>query len=246
MNKADKNDVVRGVYSNKLMVYTRDTNDKKWGLSVSVPDPSAVFKCELASKLSAAGIAVGTEQHAKNGAETLLYAHKSPSYSEIMHSLMVRSDNMFAEGMLRSIMPAETRHNAIKREKELWSERGIDARNTIINDGSGLTRANRISARFIGDVLEYMANSPYASTYTSFFPRVGKEGTVKSFLEKTPLVGALALKTGSVSSVQAYAGYKLDSDGTPTHVVVILVNGFFCPRKQVREASENLLLDFFN
>ena len=58
--------------------------------------------------------------------------------------------------------------------------------------------------------------------------------------------GSIALKTGSVSSVQAYAGYKLDSKGKPTHVVVILVNGFFCPRKQVREGAESLLINLFD
>ena len=246
VKKADRNDVVRGVYSNKLVVFTRDTNDKKWGLSISVPDPAAVFRQELISKLNAAGISSDKKQRTKTGSETVIYSHSSPSYSDIMRSLMVRSDNMFAEGMLRSIMPKESRRDVIKREKELWSECGIDASNTIINDGSGLTRANRLSARFIGDVLEYMANSQYAMTYASFFPRVGIEGTVKSFLQKTALAGTIALKTGSVSSVQSYAGYKLDSEGIPTHVIVILVNGFFCQRKYVREAAENLLLDFFN
>lgn len=85
-----------------------------------------------------------------------------------------------------------------------------------------------------------------ADDYVSFFPRAGKDGTLRGFLAKTPLVGSVALKTGSVSAVQCYAGYKLDADGKPTHVIVVLVNGFFCPRKQVREATETLLLDLFD
>ena len=68
---------------------------------------------------------------------------------------------------------------------------------------------------------------------------------MRGFLAKTPLAGLVALKTGSVSTVQCYAGYKFTDDGTPSHVIVILVNGFFCPRKDVREAAENLLLDIF-
>lgn len=158
---------------------------------------------------------------------------------------MVRSDNLFAEGILRSIAPDASRKEAINREKELWATRGINTRYTIINDGSGLTRANRLSAHFIGDVLEWMSRSEYADTYAGFFPRAGKEGTMRGFLAKTPLTGLVALKTGSVSTVQCYAGYKFSGDGKPTHVIVILVNGFFCPRKYVREAAENLLLDIF-
>ena len=69
---------------------------------------------------------------------------------------------------------------------------------------------------------------------------------MKGFLAKSELEGRLALKTGSVSSVQCYAGYLLDKDtAKPTHVVVVMVNGFFCPRKQVRLAVERLMLEKF-
>ncbi len=64
---------------------------------------------------------------------------------------------------------------------------------------------------------------------------------MRGFLSDSYLKGSIALKTGSVSSVQAYAGYKLDAEGNPTHVIVVLVNGFFCPRRDVREATEALL-----
>ena len=242
------NDLVRGIDSNHLIVYARNTNDRKWVTTTSMPDPAAVFKAQLKDKLKEKGItlsgAAATDE--ANAIEKTIYTHRSPSYAEIMKSLMVRSDNLFAEGILRSIDPRATRTDAIKREKELWATRGINPKYTIINDGSGLTRANRLSARFIAEVLEWMALSPMADTYASFFPRAGKDGTLKGFLAKTPLEGTIALKTGSVRSVQAYAGYKLDAEGKPSHVVVIMVNGFFCPRRQVREGAENLLLNLFN
>lgn len=239
-----RNDLVRGIGSNRLMVYTRNTADTKWALNTTVPDPAAVFVCELTKKLAEAGISVGKKALGK-GEEKPLYTHRSPRYAEILKSLMVRSDNLFAEGVLRNIEPAATRKQTINRERELWATRGINTRYTIINDGSGLSRSNRLSAHFLGDVLEWMAASEYSAVYATFFPRVGKEGTVRGFLDKTPLTGCIGLKTGSVSSVQCYAGYRFDADDKPTHVVVIMVNGFFCPRRQVREAAENLLLDVF-
>lgn len=241
------NDLVRGVDSERLIVYARNTADKKWAVRTTMPDPAAVFALELKNKLKEAGITL--EENACNAGEgakeKTVYTHRSATFAEIMRSLMVRSDNLFAEGMLRAIDPAASRKDVIKREKELWATRGINPKYTIINDGSGLTRANRLSARFIGDVLEWMAKSPQGETYASFFPRAGKEGTLRGFLAKSTLKGKIALKTGSVSSVQAYAGYKLDDEGNPTHVVVIMVNGFFCPRKQVREGAENLLIKTF-
>ncbi len=241
------NDLIRGVGSDVLTIYSRNPNDKKWAVRSSMPDPAAVFCHELEAKLKAAGITVAGKEIKTDceAAERKLYTHVSPAYGEIMRSLMVRSDNLFAEGMLRAIAPGASRKDCIKREKELWATRGINTKYTIINDGSGLTRANRLSARFIADVLAWMASSPQAKTYTTFFPRAGKEGTLRGFLAKSDLKGLVALKTGSVSSVQAYAGYKFDNEGEPTHVIVIMVNGFFCPRSQVREGAEQLLIDLF-
>lgn len=242
LEKASGNDLVRGVYSDRLMVFTRDPNDKRWTINASVPDPAAMFAAELRKVCAQRGISIANESKASANAETTtLYTHRSPRYGDIMRSLMVRSDNLFAEGMLRTLAPEGTRKAAINREKELWASRGINTRYTIINDGSGLTRANRLSAHFLGDVLEWMAKSEMCSTYTAFFPRAGKDGTLRGFLAKSPLKGQIALKTGSVSSVQCYAGYKLDNAGHPTHVVVMMINGFFCPRRDVREACENLL-----
>lgn len=239
------NNLIRGVNSNNILVYTRNTKDTRWALDVSVPDPAAVFRAELKSKLSAAGITVGSKSAGAKGGETVLLRQKSPRFSEIMRSLMIHSDNLFAEGMLRSIAPDASRKAAIKREKELWATRGINTSCTLINDGSGLTRANRLSPRFIGDVLEWMAKSDKAALYASFFPKAGREGTLKNFLKDTRLEGRVALKTGSVSSVQCYAGYVLDDARRPTHVVVIMVNGFFCPRREVRRGAEDLLLKNF-
>ncbi len=245
VEKARSNDLVRGINSGRLMVYSRDPADRRWTVNTTVPDPAAVFRAQLRRTLKREGIGIGDEAVSGVTGSTPLYSHRSAPYGDIMRSLMVRSDNLFAEGMLRTLAPDSGRKAAINRERELWATRGVNTRYTIINDGSGLTRANRLSAHFIGDILEWMACSPMSATYTSFFPRAGKDGTMRGFLAKSKLKGLIALKTGSVSSVQCYAGYKLDVKGKPTHVVVILVNGFFCPRREVREACENLLTKTF-
>jgi D-alanyl-D-alanine carboxypeptidase/D-alanyl-D-alanine-endopeptidase (penicillin-binding protein 4) len=91
-----------------------------------------------------------------------------------------------------------------------------------------------------------MAQSNYCRTYVSYFPRAGIDGTLKNFLKGSNLEGKIALKTGSLSGVQCYAGYKLDSDGTPTHTVVIMANNFFCKRAELRKEIENLLIKKFN
>ncbi|MDE6286789.1 MAG: D-alanyl-D-alanine carboxypeptidase, partial [Muribaculaceae bacterium] len=144
------------------------------------------------------------------------------------------------------VSPADSRKDVIKREKELWDARGISLKYCGILDGSGLSVGNKLTPRTLGYVLEWMARSPYGEIFPSMLPRAGVNGTMKSFMAKTPLKGRLALKTGSVSAVQCYAGYLLDDESKPTHVVVIMVNSFYCPRGRLREAISKYLLSTFN
>ena len=46
--------------------------------------------------------------------------------------------------------------------------------------------------------------------------------------------------------VLCYAGYRLGADGKPTHAVVIMVNGYFCPSAEVRKAIQDFLLKTFS
>lgn len=246
--KGRGNDLSRGVHSNHLVVWGKNPTNKKWAVRTTMPNPAAVAAHALGEKLKAAQIAV-VKKAVKFGADSMavtVYEHHSAKSGEIMKSLMFRSDNLFAEGMLRAISPGDSRADAIEREKDVWHSRGFDViSEMVINDGSGLTRGNGLSPHFLGDLLEWMAKSEYAGSYVSYFPRAGVDGTMKSFAAETHLKGFLAFKTGSVSGVQCYAGYKLDSDGKPTHVVVVMVNGFSCRRPLVKSAVENLMLRVF-
>jgi D-alanyl-D-alanine carboxypeptidase/D-alanyl-D-alanine-endopeptidase (penicillin-binding protein 4) len=247
-SSTEGNNILRGAFSNDIYAFSPSMNDKSWAVNSSMPDPAAVVTAELYDLLAKKGINISGDynEDSQQAKRVDVYTHKSPTSKEILSSLMKRSDNLFAEGMLRAAFPNMTRSKAIKAEKELWTSRGVSANYTIIRDGSGLARANKLSPRFIGNVLEWMAKSDMAETYTSFFPRAGKEGTMKSFLLSSPKTAAhIAMKTGSVNAVQCYAGYYFDSDNKPTHIIVIMVNGFFCPRAQVREAIEKLLIKTF-
>ena len=156
------------------------------------------------------------------------------------------SHNLFAEGLLRALVPNGSRQDALDREWKFFMQCGDSlAKYNKICDGSGLARADRLQPIFISNVLEHMAKSDIADAYVDCFPLVGKEGTVKRLLTNTKLQGKLALKSGSVNAVQCFAGYKLDADGAPTHTVVILVNCFYCPRAEVKKAIENFLLSTF-
>lgn len=227
-------------------LYALNYRDNKVG-DKAMEEPAEAFGETLENRLAAEGIAVCWQTVDTEGEPmTEILVHRSPRGAEILGNLMSRSDNLFAEGMLRLLTPGLPRSAAIARERRLLSSRGLDFDITDIHDGSGLSRNNRVTARVMADLLEKMARrSGGAVSYVSLFPLVGKEGTVKSLLKGTPLQGRLALKSGSMNGVHCYAGYKLDNDGNPTHAVVILVNDFFCKRAEVRDAIARFLRQQF-
>lgn len=211
-------------------------------ISCSIPEPSAVFIDDLKSELHDQGIVISNNYLSERCDTLLIYSHKSPKRNEILRSLMVRSDNLFAEAMLQAINP---KGGAIDSVISKFEQIDIDCSTISLYDGSGLSRVDRLSPVFIADVYRYMYNSNMISDYIALFPKTGCDGTLKNFLSKSRLKGQLALKTGSMDGVQCYGGYKLNENGEPTHIVVIMVNNFFCKRKELRKEIERLLLQIF-
>lgn len=213
---------------------------------MAVTNPAQIFEQDIRRAFAEDGIEMENEQ-VTQGRRTLLFTHHSAPIAEIMRSCMMRSDNLYAESLLRKFaierqLPGAT-EEAAAEEMKFWKERGVDLHGVRIIDGSGLSRANRVTANMINDVLRDMAEDV---DYVSYFPLAGQEGTLKKFLVGTPLDSYIAMKTGSMSGIQCYAGYKLDEQFAPTHTVVVIVNDFRCDRSTVRSAVQRMLLDIFS
>ncbi len=239
-------DLKRQPGSSVIHVYApaKTLKNKSWRIVTTMPDPAACLVSELKDALDSVGINYTFSDVADGKGKNLIYVHRSPQIDDILHSLMVRSDNMFAEATLRAFAPRKSRDKCIKKELDLWRKRGMDVDKISICDGSGLSRSDRFSPAFLAGVLEWMSNSKMAKRYTALFPRSGVDGTMKNFCKDNRLAGRLAFKTGSMSGVQCYAGYVLDpSTDEPTHVVVIMVNSFTCPRSELKSAIAKLLLE---
>lgn len=215
-------------------------------LDRAMRNPQAEFLEDVSRALDSAGIVVMPDSiDVVCDSSTSLYVHPSPLYGEIVDVMMEQSHNLYAEGLLRALVPGGTTDEALAKEVCFIEELGLDASNLDAHDGSGLSRQNAVTPRFMADLLEAMALTGYSDEYVAVFPKVGLEGTVKRFLNDTRLEGRLALKSGSMRGVQTFAGYKLDDEDRPTHVVVIMVNHFSCKRSAVRKTMTDFLLRQF-
>lgn len=211
----------------------------------SVHNPDAVFMRELKAAMTKAGMSIGATS-IEGGRRKVILRHKSAPIKEIMRSCMMRSDNMFAESLLRQFGKASgldgSTPAAASEEMKFWKNRRVPMDGVKIVDGSGLSRVNKVTANFMEGVLRNKRNDV---EYVSFFPLAGQEGTLRGFLKDTPLDAYIAMKTGSMRGIQCYAGYKLDDDFAPTHVVVVIVNDFTCDRDYLRKAVSKMLLQIF-
>lgn len=195
--------------------------------------PVPILFAELSRAINASG------QSRECRADTLIICqYYSPELKEVCRSLMVRSDNQMAEGTLRLLAPGKTRAAAIKAEREALEALGANLLNVRIADGSGLSRHDAISPRQLGEILRLMAsNQDYVDTYA----RVGLDGTVKSLMKGVPGRENFLLKSGSMTGVMCYAGYRLDPERkVPTHVIVVMTNNAPSAAK-AREAIAKLL-----
>lgn len=210
----------------------------------SVSNPSAVFLSRLKTRLGLAGITVEGNDTGE-GKRSLLVKHFSPTFEDLMRSCMMRSDNMYAESMLRTFGRISGGNGDVegsaKLAAETWRRKDAPMDGVNLVDGSGLSRNNRVTARFMDHVLKSMKENV---EYASFFPLAGQEGTLKNFLAGTELEAYVAMKTGSMKGIQCYAGYILDDDFAPTHTVIFVMNNLR-DRTAARNSAERLLLDLF-
>lgn len=214
--------------------------------NLSIPIPAKSMRAAVTAALADYKISLSGTRSTSPGEVTEVYVHQSPTFGEIMRSLMHRSDNLMAEGMLRAIAPGSPRSRAIEEERAVWDLQGISAFGVNIVDGSGLSRNNRLTARFLGEVNRQMLTEPENACYVSMFPKAGYDGTMRNFLAGTPLEGRVAMKTGSMKGVQSYSGYLLDQEGRPTHLLVFMANDFKCSRSALKNDIQRLLLELFD
>ncbi len=160
---------------------------------------------------------------------TLLARAFSPDLVEIIRDINKYSNNTMARQLFLSI-GAQNRNeadvddaHAAQRVIRAWlARKGITAPQLVMENGSGLSRAERISAREMGRILEAAWKSPYAAEFISSMPIVALDGTMRKRLRNTPMAGQAHIKTGTLNNVRAIAGFSRDHNGNSWAVVAIL------------------------
>lgn len=102
---------------------------------------------------------------------------------------------------------------------------GLDTQHLFIDNGSGLSRQSRISAKQLGDFLIAMqVDADLGAVFEQSLAVTGVDGTLRHRLKNTPLAGNAKGKTGTIKRVKSLAGYMHSQRGVK-YVYVVLLEG---------------------
>jgi serine-type D-Ala-D-Ala carboxypeptidase/endopeptidase (penicillin-binding protein 4) len=155
----------------------------------------------------------------------------SPPLAEVIRDINKFSNNVMAQQLFLSLPMANAENaasgpstpNRARQWLQNWvqGQLGPDlSRGWIVDNGSGLSREGRMTARGLGTLLQQAWTSPVMPELLSSLPIQGQDGTLRRLAGSS---GRAHLKTGSLRDVVALAGYVLADNGQ-RRVFVAIVN----------------------
>ena len=170
----------------------------------------------------------------------ILAEHASRALPEVVRDTNKPSDNALARTIFLSLGSLEpdvalgshpipgiaTQTTFVRSDLAVRSwmrKHGIDDSGLVLENGSGLSRLERISPVQLAGLLQVGLRSNWAPEFQSSLPIVAVDGTMRKRLRDSPAAARARLKTGSLRDVVALAGYVPDASGQQC-VVVAMIN----------------------
>lgn len=157
-----------------------------------------------------------------------LLTWRSRHLGEILQPLNKWSNNLMTRMLLYSIAehryPAPvTRVQGREVLREHLAARGLDTSALVVDNGSGLSRDSRVTARFMLSLLRLAWSEPTMPEFVASLSIAGRDGTTRRRFRGSEEAGRMHLKTGSLEKVSAISGYVHAPDGQ-TYMVVMMLN----------------------
>lgn len=157
------------------------------------------------------------------------YVHTSMPVAEQIRLINKWSNNVMTRQVMLTLgaklfdAPATLEKGRLAVLKTL-ADQGVSTQGIVIENGSGLSRNERVSAHQFGDLLQGIWRDPYMPELLNSLPLLGEDGTLTRRFRHSELKGRTRLKTGTLKDVSAIAGYMLTRSGKRM-IVVMQQNG---------------------
>jgi serine-type D-Ala-D-Ala carboxypeptidase/endopeptidase (penicillin-binding protein 4) len=197
-------------------------------------NPAESFISAFRQSLNRSGISVGTTRLLSNQNTFNLpeiAAINSPTIGELINETNQKSNNIYAEILLRSIGRTHPEHYTSTEDtsnlglasvKQNLTAMGVDPQAYRLGDGSGLSRHNLVAPSTFVRVLSAMSIAPMAQIYRDSLPVAGFSGSLKNRMKGTLAQGIVRAKTGSLSGVASLSGYIYPPQYSPLVFSIIL------------------------
>ena len=151
---------------------------------------------------------------------------RSPPLAEVVREINKYSNNVMAQQVFLTLGreggSGTARAEQSRAVLQKWWEARIGTEDApLVDNGAGLSRSERVSARALGLLLQHAYRSPLMPELMASLPISGIDGTL--LRSKARAAGSAHLKTGSIQGVNAIAGY-VDAASGKRYAVVALIN----------------------
>jgi D-alanyl-D-alanine carboxypeptidase/D-alanyl-D-alanine-endopeptidase (penicillin-binding protein 4) len=254
--------IYRGLGANTLEISgSLPLGDTGFIGGVAVPDPALAFVSLLRDALVKREVKIDGRVrtlNARSGGSIVpnspagplpieIASLQSPPFSIIAAHTLKPSQNQYTELILRTLgktQPANPVDESRARDNEdaglevvksFLRQAGVGESEIALNDGSGLSRNDLISANTTVQLLTFMTKHRYFAQFRDALPIAGVDGTLRTRMRGTPAEGNLRAKTGSLSSVASLSGYVTTAAGE--HLVFSMMLNNYPDAAAVRRDS---------
>lgn len=239
VTRANDSEILR--VSGSVAPWTKGQN-----YSVAVQDPTASFGAALLCAFESAGIRIdgGVRRMAGAGAQGgRLLARLRTRIADVLPVMLKSSQNHRAEMVFKHLGAALGGGGSFEAGgvvvRSVLQRAGAELGESVIRDGSGLSRANRTSAFALTEVLRVMWVSPRRTEFCAALPHGGEDGgTLASRFQD--LGTKLCAKTGTLHGVSTLSGY-IQGVGGHTLCFSVLVQVAKAGKLSAREVQDSFV-----
>lgn len=241
--------------SNSFMVYGSIPSGKKnYEVDAANPDPALTCAEDVFNGCAKRGIIVGgtarawsrnDQRNAKPFVRKTLMTYSSPALSQIIEVTNTRSDNVYAEQLLRTLGALKGEDGTTEAGtlvvRDYWKSQGVDVNGMYVMDGSGLSRSNLVTTRQQAMILYKISKQSWYPEFHASLPVAGKEGSMSSLCKGTCAENNMCAKTGYINRARGYAGYVKTKSGRNV-CFSLLANNYTCTPTEMKKKLEKILV----
>jgi len=236
----------RNQQPNKIIVKGR-CKKEQGPFPVTIERPAAFFGFLLAENLQKAGIKTNGKliEKAVNRKFVKLAEYKTPVFDCLARSNK-NSLQIAAEALYKTIAAKanpDGKNGSWEKGRDIiskyMSKLGIDQSEFYIDDGSGLSRENKLSANAVTRVLRDVYKSKNWDIYRDSLAIGGIDGTLARYFKEPKYKGNILGKTGYINRVRTFSGICTTQKGD--YIFSILTNNNNVGRKVINDIAKAII-----